>query len=274
MNNLHIQMLLAAGGYYDGGLDGDFGPKSKAAVKKILHEIHDSLPGLIPKNWSDKRNAIAAAQALLKNAGYEPGVVDGLYGHNTRESFNAWNYTTVNGKPEKLSKKVPQIYVPPKGRFKIPKQRDCKIFYGKPGPEIEKQLVSLPVPYPMRIDWNLAQKATTIRIHKKCAPALKAALEEVLGRYGHGLLVKLGLNRYAGAYNHRKMRGGSSWSMHAYGCAIDFYAQPNGLRMRCPQALFCGLAYVRFVDIMEKHGWVSLGRVIGRDWMHFQRATI
>lgn len=83
-----------------------------------------------------------------------------------------------------------------------------------------------------------------------------------------------GIDRYAGAYTHRKMRGGSKWSMHAFGCAIDFYAEPNGLRTRCPQALFCGTDYKDFLDIMEAHEWLPAIRLWGADAMHFQRARI
>ena len=62
--------------------------------------------------------------------------------------------------------------------------------------------------------------------------------------------------------------------MHAYGCAIDHYAAPNGLTTRAPQALFSGKDYVEFFDIWESFGWVSLGRAIGRDWMHIQAARL
>jgi len=82
------------------------------------------------------------------------------------------------------------------------------------------------------------------------------------------------VDRFAGSYNPRKMRGGSQYSMHAYGCALDFYAAPNGLRMRCPDALFCGPQYKPFLDIMEKHGLLPAIRLWGADAMHFQMARL
>jgi hypothetical protein len=126
----------------------------------------------------------------------------------------------------------------------------------------------------MRLDYDMSTVVTRIRLHEECALSAKEALTEIYFSYGEDDLVRLGLNRLAGGYMHRRMRGGSAWSMHAYGCAIDFFAGPNGLTTRCPTALFCGREYVKFFDIWEKHGWVSLGREIGRDWMHVQAARL
>ncbi len=267
MRLFDIQTLLAAAGLYDGGLDGVDGPKTKAAVAMVLAKERPDVM------LSVERFAVAAAQIILIKEGFEPGVIDGWYGHNTREAFNAWAFKNATGKVEKVTREKEPGYKPSK-RIKLPTQAECGNYYGRPGPEIVRQLVNMPAPYSMRIDWNLYHRATTIRIHKKAAPSLEKALTAVRAHYGDALLRKLGLDRYAGAYFHRRMRGGSSWSMHAYACAIDFYAEPNGLRTRCPQALFCGPEYAEFVNIMVDNGWVSLGRAIGRDWMHFQRASV
>ena len=45
---------------------------------------------------------VAVAQIILTAAGYEPGVVDGYAGHNTKEAFNAWDNYVTTGKPETL----------------------------------------------------------------------------------------------------------------------------------------------------------------------------
>lgn len=273
MRNVDIQVLLAAARYYAGALDGDLGSGSQTAIAKILKNNADDLPASASR-WTLKRRAVAAAQIILNHAGYEAGGVDGLSGHNTQNAFAQWQYFKLHGKKQVKERRPPSAYKSPTGKFTIPRQRDCVNFYGAPGPAIERQLTSLPAPYAMRIDYNLAQKARTLRVHRLCAPRLEAALLEIRERYGDAELRRLGLDRYAGAYNHRKMRNGSSWSMHAYGCAIDFFARPNGLNMRCPQALFCKREYQAFHDIMERHGWISLGRAIGRDWMHYQAASV
>ena len=52
-------------------------------------------------------------------------------------------------------------------------------------------------------------------------------MREVLRAYGEDDLRRLGLDRNAGTYAHRRMRGSSAWSMHAYGKAIDLNPVEN-----------------------------------------------
>lgn len=264
MNLRDFQIIASSKSIYTGGIDGKWGPKSSAAVDQVLSKNPET------KSWSQTRKIIAAIQVMLNDGGYEAGKVDGYSGHNTEEAYNAFLYEKQHGSKEE----VPQTVVRPSSNEKFPPQSRVSSFYGQPGPEIQRQLVKVPLPYQMRIDWNLRQRVSSMTLHEKCADSARAALEDILKHYGEAKLNSLGLDRFAGSYNHRKMRGGSSWSMHAYGCAIDFYAQPNGLRTRCPQALFCGEEYKAFFDIWEAHGWTSLGRAIGRDWMHVQAASL
>lgn len=156
----------------------------------------------------------------------------------------------------------------------LPRQADVGTFYGTPGPEIEKQLVMAVLPFRLRLDWALNETVNKVRLHRKCAAPFVAAMTEIFATYGLPKMQALGIDRFAGGYNHRQMRGGPSWSMHAYGCAVDFYAGPNGLKVRCPSALFCKPDYAPFLDIMEKHGWLPAIRLWGADAMHFQMARL
>lgn len=156
----------------------------------------------------------------------------------------------------------------------LPRQSELDRFYGKPGPAIEAQLVFAELPFHLRLDWDLNAKVKRVRLHKKCAAAFVAAMVEVFAHYGEVEFRKLGIDRFAGGYNHRKMRGGTKWSLHAYGAAVDFYAAPNGLTVKCPDALFCKPEYKPFLDIMEKHGWLPAIRLWGADAMHFQMARL
>lgn len=269
------QRLLASTGYYKFGIDGDAGKGTMNAVAVIeRNNIKDYAKS--PSKMSKKRRLIAAGQVILNVQGYEAGTVDGYAGHNTENALSAWEYKQIHGKAEQVPRPVIKAYTPPK-KGHIPLQKDVAKYYGRAGKgnsEVGRNLTTIKLPFRLRIDYNLKQTTNKITVHKKAAPSLKAALIEVYQHYGAGKMRELGIDRYAGAYNPRKMRGGSRWSMHAYACAIDFYAAPNGLRARCPRALFCKPQYKAFLDIMEKHGWLPAIRLWGADAMHFQRARL
>lgn len=274
------QIVLAAAGYYSGGIDGQLGPKSKAAFDAV-HRDHEAAYTFRVGVWREhvahhlnKRKRVAAIQACLNHLGFEAGVVDGREGHNTREALNALLYKLATGKREVVDRIVRLDRPTASG---IPHQREVKSFYGDPGrgeAYMRSLMTRVELPFRLRIDYNLRQSTNKMTVHNKVASSLEAAMIAVHANYGIDEMKRLGIDRYAGGFNYRKMRGGSKWSMHAYGCAVDFYAAPNGLRMRCPQALFCGPEYKPFLDIMQGHGWLPAIRLWGADAMHFQAATI
>lgn len=271
MENQDLQRLLAAAGYYSGALDGIVGQKTLAGVDQVLDRRRGECV-TDPGSWTPERRRVGAAQLILKHAGFSPGAIDGYYGNQTAGALLEWRHQQTYGKPLELDRRPVAPTLAQATRF--PTQAECTKFYGRPGDEVEKQLVAVDLPFAMRIDWNLAQAVKTVRLHQKCADSAKAAMAAILSHYGLSRLQELGLDRNAGTYVNRPMRGGSSPSMHAFGAAWDFYAAPNGLTTRCPQALFCKADYKAFFDIWEAHGWVSLGRAIGRDWMHVQAARL
>ncbi|MEM1375861.1 MAG: peptidoglycan-binding protein [Pseudomonadota bacterium] len=272
MNVTDVQRMLAHAGYYKGGLDGDIGPKTMKAVEVIERTQASQYPRGY-KRWSKTRRVFASGQAMLNAWGFEAGSIDGYVGHNTKEAHAGWAYKQARGRRESV-KRTPVPTSSGVGTRHIPRQKDCPAFYGRTRAEVERQLVTITLPFYFRIDWNTRQKTNKLRVHKKCAAAFLAAWTEVFQHYGIGRMRELGIDRNAGTFNWRRMRGGSRLSMHSYGCAQDVYAQPNGLRMRCPQALFCSPAYKPFLDIMQKHGLLPAIRLWGADAMHFQMARL
>jgi hypothetical protein len=265
-----LQAVLAAAGFYTGAVDGKDGPLTQAAVAVAGRNLAGLYPVRSPE-WSPARRRVAALQACLAHLGFEPGAVDGLMGHNTENALRAFLVKRETGKDWV----VPRLSVVPAPKTDdMPRQRDCASFYGNPGPEVQARLVTVDLPYPLRLDYDLGAVVRKVTLHRLCAPSFVQAMVAVRAEYGAGRQIELGLDRYAGGYMHRKMRGGSNWSMHSYGCAVDFYAAPNGLTTRCPQALFCGADYKPFLDIMEAHGWLPAVRLWGADAMHFQRARL
>jgi hypothetical protein len=66
------------------------------------------------------------------------------------------------------------------------------------------------------------------------------------------------------------MRGGSSWSVHSFGAAIDFLPDENQLKWGKDKASLARPEYEAFWEIWENEGWMSLGRRKNYDWMHVQ----
>lgn len=264
-----IQRVLAYRGLYKGAIDGVVGSKTKDGIKEAFRRFEH-------KNTFDKwarKEAIAAAQIILNSLGFNAGVVDGYWGNQTTGAYLEFENEVIYGTPLTL----PREPLLPSKPSQFPPQEEWPVFYGDPDEgeaAMRNRLVKMEPAYKLRWDWNLNQWADTILVHAKVAESVDRALSLILKTYGQSRLHILGLDRCAGTFNFRRMRGGKAWSAHAYGVAIDFYAAPNGLTTRCPQALFCKKEYVDFFDIWESVGWTSLGRAIGRDWMHVQAGAI
>jgi hypothetical protein len=143
-------------------------------------------------------------------------------------------------------------------------------FYGQVG-ENQTQLV---LPYKLKLAWDKNIEIEKITCHKLVADSLFNIFESTLKNYGEQKIGDLRLNLFGGCLNVRKMRGGSSWSVHSWGAAVDIDPDNNQLKWGAARATLAGRDYYKFWDIVEQNGWVSLGRERGYDWMHFQAARL
>ena len=141
--------------------------------------------------------------------------------------------------------------------------------YGKPN-EKGTYLVTINLPYPMRIAWDTKTKVSKMRCHKLVADAFLAVFNDLLAHYGYEKIVELGIDLYGGCFNFRKMRGGDSWSTHSWGIAIVLDPARNTLKETKRTARFARPEYKPMIDIFYKHGFESLGVERDFDWMHFQ----
>jgi len=142
--------------------------------------------------------------------------------------------------------------------------------YGKPNQSGAGYLVSINLPFPMRLAWDLNTKVKTVRCHKLIAEKLLNALNEINCVYGYTKIVDLGIDLFGGCFNFRQMRGGSDYSRHSWGIAIDLDPLRNQLHETSKTARFARPEYKQMIDIFYKHGFISLGRDKNYDWMHFE----
>jgi hypothetical protein len=151
--------------------------------------------------------------------------------------------------------------MPPLHPFPAPTQMALKSFYGDPGKgEIEPQLVGIDVKG-LGLQYD-GRPVATVRVHAKAAASLKRILTELAAAGLGGVLAQ-----YAGVYNHRPMRGGANWSLHAYGAAIDLAPHNNGLHTHWPTKATMPL---EVMEIFAREGWLPAGAFWSRDSMHFQ----
>jgi len=142
--------------------------------------------------------------------------------------------------------------------------------YGKPNVTGDGYLVTIQLPYPMRLAWDTDTKVYRMRCHKLVADKFLSVFNEIHRVYGYDKIVELGIDLFGGCFNFRKMRGGNSWSTHSWGVAIDLHPSKNQLKTPWSKALFSKPEYKELHDIFEKHGFINLGKTKGYDTMHWQ----
>lgn len=225
-------------------------------------------------------------QTRLMTLGFDPGGIDGKFGPRTKSAVRAFQRAHglvddgIVG-PKTLSELFPEP-MPERDTDPIfskpllgpsrqwPRQKDVEAYFGAPG----SNQVMFSCPYPMRLAWSLKTQVMRFSCNRKVENALDNIFSEVLTHYGMDRIKQLRLDLFGGCLNVRKMRGGSRWSMHAYGIAVDIDPAHNQLRWGKDKAAMAGREYDAYWQIVEKYGGVSLGRTRNYDWMHFQFARL
>lgn len=147
--------------------------------------------------------------------------------------------------------------------------KDAIAIYGKPNQQ-GGYLTTIQLPYPMRLAWDKETKVTKMRCHKLVADDFLKVFNDILEHYGYDQIVKLGIDLFGGCFNFRAMRGGSDYSRHSWGIAIDLDPERNQLTETSKTARFARPEYKPMIDIFYKHGFLSLGVEKNYDWMHFE----
>lgn len=158
-----------------------------------------------------------------------------------------------------------------------PNQAGRDSFYGNPrgrdgkvSPAWESaNLVKLIPPFRMTF---IDRPISGIRIHRKCADSLGRVLDAIwlAGGQNQAKMDAWGVSIYAGAFNYRLTRGGSSLSSHSWGCAIDFDPQRNGFGDATPN--FANIPAV--LNAFKAENWTWGGPWSTPDGMHWQAASV
>lgn len=151
-----------------------------------------------------------------------------------------------------------------------PRQSGVSSYYGAVG----TNQVMVALPFPMRIAWDKSNTIQRISLHEKVAESASRCFERIADAYTEAKRKDLGIDLFGGSLNVRRMRGGSAYSMHSWGIAIDFDPERNQLKWGRDKARLGKPDAETFWRIWEDEGWLSLGRARNYDWMHVQAARL
>lgn len=248
--------------------DGDLGPETIKAIDSFLAAQAVTRAA----GWPVARRAVAAQQALCRSAGIDVGEVDGLTGPQTRQAFEIWDARQRGETAAETWRDRPASAVQPAAavRNAWPTQGECERFYGSVG----KNQAMLALPFPMKLSWEPSAIIKRISVHERVHDSAARVFDRILDHYGLDGIAALGVDLFGGSLNVRRMRGGSSWSMHSWGIAIDFDPDHNQLKWGRDRARLARPDADMFWRLWEAEGWLSLGRARDYDWMHVQAARL
>lgn len=222
-------------------------------------------------------------QSRLTAHGFAVGPIDGVLGPNTLAALNAFKKSRklpADGKADQATVdalRLPASVVPaavaaavPSRAPVWPRQVEVPAFYGKVG--TNQRIIE--VPFDMFLAWDKSIRTRRMSLHTKVADSALRVLQNVAETYSAAERKTLGIDLFGGSLNVRKMRGGSSYSMHSWGIAIDFDPERNQLDWGRNRARLAKPDAEPFWRAWEAEGWVSLGRVRNFDYMHCQAARL
>lgn len=143
---------------------------------------------------------------------------------------------------------------------------------GEPSANFQaRNLLRVTIPWRAVAAWDKDAVVRTALVNKRCADAVSRVFAHIWQEVGQDQahIEIMGMHLYGGAYNYRVKRGLSSLSVHAFGAALDFDPEHNGLGSKK------GKMHPLVVDAFKSEGAVWGGNFKSRpDPMHFQFATI
>lgn len=211
---------------------------------------------------------IAAIKSFQVSKGLEPtGRADPATVKALREPSSLVSLDVAAAIPDR-SQAAPEAFQPSATQW--PRQSECFAFYGAVG----THQTTIEIPFDFYLAWSKSTRVSKISVHEKVAASASRVFHRIAEIYTAGERHDLGLDLFGGSLNVRRMRGGSAYSMHSWGIAIDFDPERNQLAWGKDRARLAQPDAVPFWVAWESEGWLSLGRAKNFDWMHVQAARL
>lgn len=255
------QMSLKDMGLYSGAIDGLRGSLTANGERVYIQS------GAAGWNNPKRGNVtVALAQLFLDSLRIDVGPIDGILGIRTNAAITQWVNSGMTGE---LRGKKATVEIPTTQANKWPRDSSAAMnaFYGQPGTNLTTCQWAYPIYY-------FGKRVTNDKF--TCNIKVKDSLErisiKVAESYSMDDIRKLGLDKWAGCFNNRRITNGTRLSTHAWAAAVDWDSERNQFRWGRGRASLAHADCVEWWKIWESEGWLSLGRVRNFDWMHVQAA--
>ena len=164
----------------------------------------------------------------------ETGTIDGYWGPQTEFAFDSLYQLIHEGheaepwRPEDIPLLNPNSWP-----SQSPQSEIIRVF-GEPG----QNQARISLPFPHKLSWKTTSVINSFSCHEKVHDSLERVLARVFEYYGLDEIQRLRLDLWGGCLNVRKMRGGTQYSMHSWGIALDYDPVRNKLKWGRDKANF------------------------------------
>jgi hypothetical protein len=156
--------------------------------------------------------------------------------------------------------------------MRIASQKEKFYYLGAPGDL--KNLSTAHLPMQLLLAWKLGYSVNSFTCHKMLVPHIQAIYAKI-SKLDPEYIKDSGMNIFSGCHIVRPIRGTEKsdrppFSSHSWGAAVDKDNQRNGLFVKAPKANLSQSKFDPVHAIWRQHGFINMGHVIGRDYMHYE----